>query len=164
MATLSRELEDTRLYFGSAAEKAEQALKNDAAAKVHDEASITTRARRAAFNTSAGGRANFLGRKELVDAVTAGEVELKDIHVDELPAALQALAPAERELAVQEKTGKRSMLMQKIQRLARERDGYIAKEIAADSDAAESLDNKLHDTIRRQAAEKGLVYDAAPSY
>jgi hypothetical protein len=165
LAALSRELDDTRLYFGSTEEKAAQQLKLDAAAKVHEGASLATRARRATFNSSASGRENFLGRKELVDAVAAGDVKLEEIQVDELPAALQTLAPEERELAVREQTGKRKRLERSIQALAVKRNGYIAKEIAAaDGDAKDSLDNKLYDTIRRQAAEKGMVYDAAPTY
>jgi len=38
---------------------------------------------------------NLLGEGELVDAITSGRVELDDIEKAEMPASLQALAPAE---------------------------------------------------------------------
>ncbi len=100
IAELSAKLDDTRLYFGSVEQKARQKLKQAATRKLHAAASVATRARRAAFNTSRSGERNFLGKNELVDAVAAGRVDLDAMAEDELPASLQAVAPEERESGV----------------------------------------------------------------
>ncbi len=164
IAALSRELDDTRLYFGNAAEKAQQKLKKAASDKVHALASIATRARRAAFNSSASGERNFLGKNELVDAVEQGRVDLDSMEEAELPSPLQALAPEERKATVMKQAKKRSELQAQIKELADKRDTFIADKVEADGGAEESLDNKLYRSVRAQAAAKGLTYDAAPKY
>jgi len=164
IAALSRKLDETRLYFGNADEKARQKRKTDAAKKVHDFASTASRARRGAFNASRSGERNFLGEKELVEAVAAGRVDLDAIAPAELPASLQALPSAERKDVVMGQARKRSELKKEIQELAAERDAYIAEEVAAIGGAEDSLDHQLFDTVREQAAAKGLSYEAAPKY
>lgn len=165
IAALSRELDDTRLYFGSAEEQAQQQRKKDAARKLHTTASDAVRARRAAFNASASGERNFLGNNELVDAVAAGRIDLDDLDEAALPASLQAVAPEERKSVVMKQANKRSELQQKIKELSGKRDGYIADKVEAEGGAEESLDHKLYRTFRRQAAAKGMVYEeAAPKY
>jgi Mg-chelatase subunit ChlD len=164
IAALSRELDDTRLYFGSAEDKAQQKLKLDATEKLHANASAATRARRAAFNASPSGAHNFLGKKELVDAVVAGRVDLDAMAEAELPASLQAVAPAARKSMVMDRANKRGELQQQIEELTGKRDAYLADKVAAEGSAEASLDNKLYHTVRRQAATKGMVYEEAPKY
>ncbi len=164
IADLSAKLDDTRLYFGSAEEKARQQLKKDATEKLHAAASEATRARRAAFNASRSGERNFLGKKELVDAVAAGRVDLDTMAEDELPASLQAVAPAKRKSVVNKQVEKRSELKQLIGELVGKRDAYIAEKVEAEGGAKDSLDNKLYETVRAQGAAKGMVYEAAPKY
>ena len=164
IAELSAKLDDTRLYFGSVEQKARQKLKQAATRKLHAAASVATRARRAAFNTSRSGERNFLGKNELVDAVAAGRVDLDAMAEDELPASLQAVAPEERESVVKKQAAKRSELTQLITELAGKRDAYIADKVEADGGAEGSLDNKLYETVRAQGAAKGMSYKAAPKY
>jgi len=164
IAALSRELDDTRLYFGSAADKAQQKLKREATEMMHATASTATRARRAAFNLTASGARNFLGQQELVDAVVAGRIDLDDMDEAELPAALQILAPEERKSVVMAQASRRHALQKKIKDLTGKRDDYIAHEIEAEGGAEESLDNKLYSTLRRQAAAKGMVLEGGPKY
>ena len=45
------------------------------------------------------------------------------------------------------------------------RRAYIAKEVEAAGGAKASLDHRIYETVREQAASRGLVYDApAPRY
>lgn len=164
IARLSADLDGTRLYFGSAREKAQLKLKEDAAKKVHASASEATRARRAAFNASASGERNFLGRNELVDAVASGRVDVESMAEAELPAPLQMLAPEERKAEVMRQAEKRSELQERIKDLAGKRDAYITDKVEAEGGADDSLDHKLYETVRAQAAAKGMVYEAAPVY
>jgi hypothetical protein len=164
IATLSRELDETRLFFGDGDDKARQRRKQAAADKVHAFASSASRARRAAFNASASGAGNFLGEKELVDAVVSGKLDLDRIPEAELPATLQALPQEERHGVIAARAEKREQLKARIADLAGARDAYIAAEVEADGGAAASLDHKLYATVKEQAAAAGLSYDAAPKY
>ncbi len=164
IASLSAELDETRLFFGDAHDKARQQRKQAATKKVHAYASLASRARRAAFNTSAGGAGNFLGEKELVEAVTSGRVQLDNIPEAELPAPLQALPKDARPGVIAARAEKRDALKKQIADLAGARDAYIADEVDASGGAAASLDHKLYATVKEQAAAAGLSYDAAPKY
>ena len=164
IAKLSKQVDDTRMFFGSEAEKVKAELKVKATDKLHAKATPSSRARRASFNVSAGGKRNFLGENELVDAIASGRVDMDEMNEADLPASLQALAPEDREEVVKEKAAKRSELESQIKDLAQKRDGYIADQIEAEGGAEESLDHKLYRTVRKQAAEVGLSYEAAPKY
>jgi len=164
IAALSRELDDTRLYFGNAKEKSQQQLKKDATRKLHATASAATRARRAAFNASKSGERNFLGKNELVDAVETGRIDLDRMDEAELPASLQAVAPQERKSVVLKAAENRSELQEKMEVLAGKRDAYLADQVEAEGGAEDSLDHKIYSTVRRQAAAMGLTYEAAPKY
>ncbi len=82
----------------------------------------------------------------------------------ELPASLQAAAPAERKSIVMKQAKKRSELQAQIKELADKRDAFITDKVEAEGGAEESLDNMLYRSVRAQAAAKGLTYEAAPKY
>lgn len=164
IAELSARLDDTRLYYGTAEEKAKMDEKVVATAKVHDEASYAARARRGVFNASEGGRANLLGEKELVDAVTSGEVELEEIVVTSLPATMASMKPEEQKVYVQELAEERDELKRQIQALADDRDGYLREKVEEAGGLGSSLDQKLYDTVKEQAGKAGLEYEDGPAY
>lgn len=164
LARLSAALDDTRLYFGSKAEKAAMATKTKAAKKLHGLASVASRARRAAFNTSKSGEKNFLGENELVEAVVTGEVDLDKLDAESLPASLQAMGPEARQAVVDATAAKRRDLQSQIKELSGKRDGFLKDQAAATEGAAESLDHKIYDTVRAQAGRAGLDYEDGPAY
>lgn len=164
IAALTARLDATRLYYGSKAEKALMEEKISAAEKLNAESSVASRARRGAFNTSAGGRKNLLGDKELVDAVSRGEVELDAIETEELPAALQALDEAAREAKVQQLAEERQILHKQIRELADQRGDYIEAELKKSGGADDSLDHQLYRAVQEQAAASGLEYKDGPDY
>lgn len=164
LAELSADLDDTRLYFGSPELKASMQVKVAATDRLHAEASDESRARRAAFNLKKAGKANFLGRSELVDAVTSGRVSLEAIEKDALPEFMQSMAPDRQVTYLAETAQKRENLEHKLKELAAKRDEYIARQVADDADAEESLDNKIYEAVRSQAESIGLEYEEGPSY
>ena len=165
LATLSKKLDDTRLYYGNAAEKEQQLRKLAATGKLHAAASIESRARRAAFNASKSGAANFLGEGELVDDVASGRVALSRIDRDKLPEPLQAMAPAEQQALITETAARRNELKRQIGELADQRADYLKKKVQERGGARDSLDNKIYDAVRAQAGKAGLSYEAdAPAY
>jgi Mg-chelatase subunit ChlD len=165
LAKLSAELDATRLYYGSAADRARQERKLKAADKLNSAASVSARARRAAFNASPSGKANLLGEKELVDAVTRGRVDLKALAPAELPPPLQALPTAEQKALIAQTAERRAQLTNEMQALAKQRVEFLKQQVAERGGAKDSLDAGIYGVVRDQAAAAGLRYEAdAPAY
>jgi len=159
LAELSKKLDDTRLYFGNKADKAKQALKVAATEKLHKEASDESRARRATFNASKSGKTNFLGEKELVEAISSGRMELDDITQEELPEPMQSMSVHEQAVFIAEEKEQRDEIEKNLKVLAKKRENYLRKKVDADGGAKDSFDAKLYGSITAQAKEKGLVYN-----
>lgn len=160
LAELSAKMDETRLYYGSEEEKVKQRSKVAASDKLTAASSIASRARRATFNVSKSGESNFLGEGELVDDVASGRVDISAIEERQLPAPLQAMAPAERKAVIEEKAGQRQALQAQIQAMAQKRSSYLKEKVAAEGGAKDSLDEKIYSAVREQAAAKGLRYEA----
>ena len=161
IATLSKKLDDTRLYYGTEKQKEKQQLKLAAAEKLHAGSTVESLARRAEYNLSKSGEANFLGENELVDDIASGRIELDSIEHKSLPAAMQAMAPAEQQRLIEEKAEQRKMLRQEIEALSRDRSDYLDQKVNALGSSKDSLDYKIQSAVKAQAAKKGLDYDAS---
>jgi hypothetical protein len=161
---LSAKLDDTRLYFGTEEEKEKMRGKVAATDKLHESASLASRARRGSFNASVSGRTNLLGENELVAAVASGTVDLNKLEKDTLPEALKPMAPAEQKAFVAELAGERADLQRQIRELSLDRDGYLAKKVDDAGGLVDSLDQKLYDAVKEQASEVGLEYEDGPAY
>jgi Mg-chelatase subunit ChlD len=165
LAKLSEELDASRIYFGSEAERKAQADKGHDAERAKAAASPAALARRATFNASESGKDNLLGGQELVEAVAGGRVDLMTVAPEALPAPMQAMTPEQRQALVDETAAKRDAVKAEIQRLAGERAEYLKEKVEANGGAAGSLDHKVFDAVREQAAKAGLSYGAgAPVY
>ncbi|MDX1404792.1 MAG: VWA domain-containing protein [Woeseiaceae bacterium] len=164
IAELSAKLDDTRLYYGSEEEKQRMLGKIAAAEKFEASASYASRARRGVFNAAAGGRANLLGDKELVDAVSNGDVELDDIEAEALPEVMKPMAPEEQRAYVADLADERADLKRQIQALSADRDEYLAKKVEEAGGMKDSLDQKLYEAVREQAGKAGLEYENGPAY
>ena len=164
IAKLSARLDDTRLYYGSEEEKEKMRSKVEATEKLHEGASVASRARRGAFNASAGGRKNLLGDNELVAAVVDGSVKLDELEEDALPEPMQAMAPAEQEAFVAGLAKERAELQRRIQDLSEDRNSYLEKKVDEAGGLKSSLDQKLYDAVKGQASEAGLEYRDGPAY
>jgi len=164
IAKLSAQLDDTRLYYGTDEQREKMKEKVAATDKIHAGLSVASRARRAEFNASIGGRANLLGENELVAAIVDGDVALDELDEDALPEPLKAMAPAEQEAFVAELSQKREDLQRQIRALSEDRSGYLAKKVDEAGGMKSSLDQKLYDAVKEQAREEGLEYKDGPAY
>jgi len=164
IATLAAELDSTRLYYGSADERAAMEAKVEATTRLNEEASVTARARRGAFNVTSAGAGNFLGDRELVDDVASGRVDVAAVPPAELPASVAALPVEKQRAVIAETAQKREELKRQIAELAAERDTYIEAQIDAAGGAESSLDRQIYDAVREQAAPHGLEYDGGPKF
>jgi len=165
IAALSEKMDDTRLYYGSGEEKEKQRRKMAATDKLHAASSIESRARRATFNASKSGAANFLGEGELVDEVSSGRVDLSSIDMDQLPEPMQAMAPAEQAAIISETAERRNELKRQISELTEKRAAYLDKKVEDAGGARDSLDDQIYRAVREQAGKLGMSYEAdAPAY
>jgi hypothetical protein len=161
LAKLSKALDETRLYYGSEAVREKKRKRLEAAEKLHQSASLASRARRARFNSSRSGKSNLLGDNELVDDVSSGRVELDTIQKEHLPGAIRALAPTQQRAVLAEKAQQRMALQEEISQLLVKRDNYLKQMLEASGAAEGSLDHKLYETIREQAGRSGIHYESA---
>lgn len=159
LAELSSQLDRTRVYYGTHQDKRKQAAKVAASSKMYTESSKASQARRAAYNSTASGKRNFLGDKELVEEVSQGKVELSSIAKEQLPAEMQAMQPQAQQAYLKKKAEKRALLQQKIRALSEQRDTYLKEKVAATGADKDSLDLQIFEAIQEQSAKKGLVYD-----
>jgi Mg-chelatase subunit ChlD len=164
LAELSARLDATRLYYGDESDREAMAAKSAAAASFSETASEEARARRGIFNLSAAGRVNRLGRNELVDAVASGDLDVSDVDADSLPEVLKPMAPAEQRAYVEGLADERAQIEGRMRELAEEREAFLEQEVEAAGGARDSLDQKLYDTISRQAVTAGLEYEDGPAY
>ncbi len=159
LAELSAKLDDTRLYYGNAEEKANKQRKLEATKKLHEEASIESRARRATFNASASGADNLLGENELVDDIVSGRVDLDAVDEAKLPETIQAMSPAVRQKVIEETAVKRDVLKKQIQLLSSQRSVFLKEKVEESDVSKDSLDVKIYGAVREQARVKGLSYE-----
>lgn len=96
---------------------------------------------------------------DLLDALESG-VELEEIVVEDLPEPLQTLDKEERASYVSELSDKRKSVTAEIAELGKQRQVYIAKERARQSEDAESgLDDAILNGVRELAERKGFEFD-----
>jgi uncharacterized protein YegL len=165
LAELSARLDDTRVYYGTVEEKEAQQRKLDATDKLHAASSVASRARRATFNASESGTLNFLGKGELVDDIASGRVDLPSVAAEKLPETLRVMSPAEQAAFLRDKSTQRDELKEEIRQLSEQRAAYVKNKVEAAGGAGDSLDDKIYNAVRKQAAKKGFVYEAdAPAY
>jgi Mg-chelatase subunit ChlD len=164
IATLAAELDGTRLFYGTAEQRAAMAAKVDATTRLNEEASVAARARRGAFNVSSAGEANLLGERELVDDVASGRVDLAAVPPAQLPASIAALPAEAQSEELAQRAQKREELKRQIAELAAERDAYIEKQVDAAGGAGASLDQQIYDAVREQAEPLGLDYEHGPRF
>jgi Mg-chelatase subunit ChlD len=164
IAKLAADLDGTRMYYGSAEEKAAATAKIEATGKLRAEASIAAQARRGVFNASASGAGNLLGGRELVDDVASGRVDLEALAPAALPPTIAKLAPEQQRQVLAATAEQRQALQGEIAKLAKERDAYIKDKVEASGGAKDSLDQQIYDAVREQAEPMGLRYEGGPKF
>ncbi len=165
LAELSRQLDDTRMYYGPPEDRKQQHKKIEATEKLHAASSLASRARRATFNASKSGKANLTGKGDLIEDVINGGADLSTIDRDQLPESMQDMSVGEQEAMITETAERRNELQRQIRNLAEQRSSYLITEVDKLGGAEDSLDTKIYRAVREQAGRMGLRYDAeAPAY
>lgn len=158
LASLSSEMDSTRLYYGTADERKVKKMKQDATDKLNRSASLESRARRGMFNASKSGKKNQIGDGDLVEDITSGRTDLSSVAEENLPELIRAMPAAEQQRLITETAEKRAKLESKIAAVAKKRSAYMRQEMEERESSADSFDDQLVGALRAQAKEKGLDY------
>jgi Mg-chelatase subunit ChlD len=152
LAALNDELNGTYMAFGGNGERGRENL----AAQDRNAAAMSPAA--LASRTVAKAGALYRSEWDLVDALKSGKT-LAEIPVEELPAEIQALEPAEREAHVSEQAERRADLQRQIAAIAAERGEYLLEQSRDDAGAAQGLDTAILEGIREVAKTKGFSFE-----
>jgi len=155
LAALNRELAATVVPYGSAVEQAELRDKVERTVKAPESAAAS----RLSYMKKSGG-AVVSGRSDLLDALESGDVALETLPSADLPSDLAKLDEEEREQYIKEKLGERKRINSEIVTLVDDRDEWVRGELERQRAAGKAggFDAKVMETIRVQAAEKGIKY------
>jgi Mg-chelatase subunit ChlD len=135
-------------------------LRREVSAKqaMSESAAAPAAADRLSYNAKTG--KGVQGRGELLDSLANKEVKLEAIEKDKLPAEWQKFSSDELKKRVEITRGERTALQKKIEEVSKKRDAYIQaenKRLAA-AGKGDGFDEKVAQTIRQQAAKKGINY------
>ncbi len=155
LALLNREISETVLAYGDSDQREELMGK----LRQTFRALPSSVASRLSYFDKKGGALNS-GRADLVDAVSAGEVELEALPAAALPEEMRDMSSEEQRGYLAKKAKRRNEVRGRISELVGERDAYLAK-AAAKREAEgkdDAFDERVFGAIRSQAAEKGIDY------
>jgi hypothetical protein len=154
LSELNRKLGRTLVAYGSAVARSSIVAKQAAA----EAAPAPVAADRLAFNAHSG--LAVQGEGELLDSLSSGKLKLETINKTELPPELRKLDDQELKAQLDSKQKDRSEIQSRIQTLSKQRDDFLATERRrlASTGKSDSFDEKVADSIRAQAARKGIEY------
>ncbi len=158
LTALSKALDATRVFYDSKEVRQKFEEKTKLSAALHERASAAALTKRAEYNSTGSGVKNLLGESELLRDIAEGKVDISRLSEDLLPEPVATLSAAEKEAFVQEQIAKREQIQGEIKTLAQQRRTYMAAPVAELEMASVSLDYQLFDTLKKQAAKKGIDY------
>ena len=136
-----------------------------AAETIYRSAPSSAVAQRAAYNATKSGNGNWAQGRELVTDVNEGKLDLAKLKREELPENMQKMSWDEIEKVIMKTSACRARLKTEIRRINEKRNSHIeAERKKAGTSAKDSLDHQLWDTVRTQAAKKGIKYGNKPQY
>jgi hypothetical protein len=153
LSELNRRLLGTAIGYGSADKKLAVQRKTEAAA-IAPAAAQAERAGMFGFLRSKG-KAAAVSSDDLVDDWQNKKVNPSALPAEALPEPMQAMKPEDRTRYVEEKSQARKVILDEITTLSARRDDYLKKARPAPSGG---FDGKVRESLKKQAADVGLVY------
>jgi Mg-chelatase subunit ChlD len=163
LATLSREMDKTRIYYGDEKVMMHQEMRKAKAEGIYAAAPASAKASRAVYMASEAGSSTFAGTQELVRGISSGKVDIAGIKEKELPDNLQKMPKEKRIEYVNEMAKKREEIQGKIKDLNQKRQEHMKKEAEKTGlDKKQSLDSGIYRCIQTQAGKRGIEYKGGP--
>ncbi|MBW2279419.1 MAG: VWA domain-containing protein [Deltaproteobacteria bacterium] len=157
LGVLNQALADTAMAWGTVERRNEF---EDKVARARS-APASVASARLAYMAKSPERGVASGRRDLIGALDAGEVDLDSLPEVELPAELRSLEPEEQRALIAGKKDERERIQKKVAQLVAERDAWIADERERSGGGkADAFDLKVLDMLREQAADAGLDFSS----
>ena len=155
LAKLNKRMGATLIPYGDAEVRREVGAKQAFA----ESAPAPAAADRLAYNART--KKSVQGTGELLDALANNELKLESIDKKNLPAEFQKLTQEEMEGRIAKAREERASVQKEIDEVSKKRDAYIQaenKRLAAEG-KGDRFDEKIAETIRKQAEGKGISYE-----
>jgi hypothetical protein len=137
-------------YKRSSVEQKARQLTSVAAASPSSAADMAGYLNKRARKAKGGGEA-ITGDGDLVADVAAGRQALSAVKDDELPDALRAMKPEERQAAIAKQTAERSVLSERMTALVKKRDAFVTEQQKKQPvKTADSFDRAVQSTLKAQ--------------
>jgi len=149
ISRLNRELDGTMLGYGAGRKDSE--IKMRRSERIAASAPQSAAAERAVFKAARG----FAADEDFVAAVSEGEARL---GTADMPAPFKGLSENEQKKKIEEIKEQRKDLREKIGALSKNRSAFLKKESKKTGKNKDSFDAKLLESLKEQAAKKGVRY------
>jgi len=97
---------------------------------------------------------------DLVDAVQAQQVDLKNAEPEDLPENMRTMSTEQRHAYVKDQAGQRAKIQAQIQHLNEQRRKFVAQELQKRQGDGQTLGAAIKEAIREQARKKNYTFQA----
>lgn len=150
---LSRNIDDTRMYYGTVAERSYNYDKKAKSMAVYESASPSANSARASYKQSKAGQKSAYGAQEIINDFDNGKLKLEDIEDEKLPDSLKGKSLAEKKQIVESLSNKRSADNKKLKTLLIKKRDYINKK-SNETNGKPSFSKEVLKVMKNQANKK----------
>ena len=152
---LSRNIDDTRMYYGTVAQRSYNYDKKAKSMAVYESASATSNSARAGYKQSKAGQKAAYGSQEIINDYENGELDLENLTDDKLPNDLKGKSLDEKKKIIQQLAEKRSSDNKKLNALLLKKRDYINKK-SKENNSKPSFSQEVLKVMKKQANKKAL--------
>jgi hypothetical protein len=166
IAAISDQLDDTRIYYGTRAEKEAYRNKLSKSKYISSNTKDNVKAQRADYNATATGKDAYYGQNEMVQRYQSDKGLLDKVSEEELPDEMKGMTTSQREQYIAKKTAVRDSLGKELVKYSRLRQQFIEKDLKSRKaeDVDSSFTNKIYKSIQRQTEKKNIRLKEAAKY
>ncbi|MFD1061740.1 hypothetical protein ACFQ1Q_00680 [Winogradskyella litorisediminis] len=147
---LSRNIDNTRMYYGTAEEREVNYEKKAKSMAVYDSGSSTANSARAGFKQSKAGQKTAYGSQEIINDYENGKLDLEEIEEDKLPTNLKGKSNEEKKKIIEQLSKKRKADNQKLKDLLKKKREFIDEKLAEDT-SKRSFSKEVLKVMKKQA-------------
>nr|WP_321225932.1 vWA domain-containing protein [uncultured Psychroserpens sp.] len=149
---LSKEIDDTRMYYGTLNEREYNYDKKEKSMKVYDDGSATANSKRAEYKNSKVGKKGSYGTNEIINDYNDGKLNLNTIEEDKLPKELRGLNISQQEEMIQELSNRRHHNQSQLKELFKKKRAYIKSKESEQADST-SFSKEVVKILKEQSGK-----------
>ncbi|WCO03282.1 vWA domain-containing protein [Psychroserpens ponticola] len=147
---VSKAIDNSRMYYGTTAEREYNYDKKDKSMKVYDDGSVTANSSRAEYKNSKVGKKGAYGTNEIINDYNDGKLKLDFIKEDELPKELRGMSKSQIETKINDLANQRKENYSKMQELIKLKNQYI-KSKESEQTGKKSFSKEVIKIIKEQS-------------